>query len=80
MICAKENEAMSRMVTVLDRYRVNQPLVYTMDRIQDYLQAHFTADQTAVQLDPERYVCANGSPVTCMHWSIIGLVVKCSTS
>ena len=54
VICAKENEEMSRMVTVLDRYRVNQPLVYPTDKIKHYLKEHFIADQSVVQLDPER--------------------------
>ncbi|KAI0241298.1 E3 ubiquitin-protein ligase [Lamellibrachia satsuma] len=60
VICSKEREDRSRLVTALDKHRVTSPIVTTVTRIQTYLKTHFRMEchqqgrlHRAADVDPE---------------------------
>ena len=55
ILCSRENEDKSFMVTAYDRYRVKNMILFQTEAIKAYLKNHFhVAGKTAAELDPER--------------------------
>ncbi|KAI0227837.1 hypothetical protein LSAT2_021672 [Lamellibrachia satsuma] len=62
VICSKEREDRSRLVTALDKHRINTPIIATVKDVQAYLKKHF--QMTCVQRD-RLHVAAEVDPEHC---------------
>jgi len=63
VICGKEREDRSRLVTALDKHRINNPIIASVKDVQTYLKQHFKINcgqrdnlHVAAEVDPEQYV------------------------
>ena len=60
IICAKEREDKSTIVTAFERHRVHNPILQDTKHIQAYIKAKLCVGdeaqpQSIAELDPERY-------------------------